>query len=97
MRSPCLRNLQNLSASVADCPLISDLVARFFGALILISWVGVRERPCDSVENFLVVRDSVILNPGIRIVEAIGKATDMSLPIAGAECYVLFRHPIKGN
>ena len=44
---------------------------------------------CIAVENFLVVRDSVILNPGIRIVEAIGKATDMSLPVANKKIKIV--------
>src|SRR5437667_9209584 len=42
-----------------------------------------------AVENFLMVRDSVILDPCIRIVEAIGKAADISLPVTDEKVEVV--------
>ena len=44
---------------------------------------------CIAVENFLMVRDSVVLYPDIGVVEAVGEATDMSLPVANEKVEVV--------
>ena len=42
-----------------------------------------------AVEEFMVVRDAVVFDPEIGVIETIGKATDMSLPVADEEVEVV--------
>jgi hypothetical protein len=42
-----------------------------------------------AVEDFLVVRDAIVLDPDARIVEAVWETADVSLPIADEEVKVM--------
>jgi hypothetical protein len=42
-----------------------------------------------AIEDFLVVRDSVVLDPDIGVVEPVRKATDVSLPVANEKVKVV--------
>jgi len=34
-----------------------------------------------AVENLLVIRDSIVLDPDVGVVEAVGKAADVGFPV----------------
>jgi hypothetical protein len=48
-----------------------------------------------AVEKFLVVRDAVILNPDIGIVESVREPADMSLPVTDQEIKVVRPIPLR--
>jgi hypothetical protein len=44
---------------------------------------------CVAVEEFLVVRDAIVLDPGIGIVEAVRETAHVSFPVADQEVKVV--------
>ena len=42
-----------------------------------------------TVEKLLVVRDTAVLNPDIGVIEAVGKAADVGLPVANEKVKVV--------
>jgi len=48
-----------------------------------------------AVENFLMVRDAIVLDPGAGVVEAVGETADMSFPVANQEIEVVRTVPLR--
>ena len=48
-----------------------------------------------AVEKFLVVRDAVVLDPDIGVVEPVRKPADMSFPVADQEIKIVRTIPLR--
>ena len=50
---------------------------------------------CIAVEDFLVVRDTVVLDPEIGVVEAVRETADVSFPVADDEVKIVRTIPLR--
>src|SRR5580700_11734895 len=84
-----LVHIQQVNAPLACCGVIEAQRLGFDTQLLVsagdVEFFKVRV----AVEDFEVVRDAVVLNPDIGIVQAIGQAPDVGLPVADKKVEVV--------